>query len=120
VINACRNKGAAPVHIEHIVADRKSYPATGVVRLPPLTRDLEIDYVGLSFVAPQKVLFRYRLEGRDPTWQEPGARRPAFYSDLRRGTYRFRVIASNNTLLQTVQGRRTRPDSACRGQWRRD
>src|SRR6266436_6286308 len=66
------------------------------LRLPPLTRDLEIDYTALSFVVPQKVLFRYRLDGRDSAWQEPGTRRQAFYSDLRPGRYRFRVIACNN------------------------
>jgi hypothetical protein len=59
-----RNTIAPPVHIEQIIADRKRYAASTVVHLPPLTRDLEIDYVGLSFVAPQKVHFRYRLEGR--------------------------------------------------------
>ena len=96
-----------PVHIEQVVADRKSYPVTPVVQLPPLTGDLEIDYVGLSFVAPQKVRFRYRLEGRDQTWQEPGTRRQAFYNDLRPGTYRFRVIASNNDGLER-RGRRAR------------
>ena len=80
-----RNAVPPPVHIERIVADRTSYPAGAAVRLPPLTRDLEVDYVGLSFVAPQKVRFRYRLEGRDDTWQEPGTRRQAFYSDLRPG-----------------------------------
>src|SRR5262249_40936143 len=74
------------------------------VRLPPLTRDLEIDYVALSFVAPQKVSFRYRLEGRDTTWQEPGTRREAFYSDLRPGTYHFRVIASNNAGVWNEEG----------------
>ena len=93
-----------PVHIEQIVADRKRYPATPVVHLPPLTGDLQIDYVGLSFVAPQKVRFRYRLEGRDQAWQEPGTRRQAFYNDLRPGTYRFRVIASNNDGLWNEQG----------------
>src|SRR5258708_3694607 len=91
-----RNSVLPPVHIVQVVADRKSYPSRGLVRLPPRTRDLEIDYVGLSFVAPQKVLFRYRLEGRDGAWREPGTRRQAFYTDLRPGTYRFRVIASNN------------------------
>jgi ligand-binding sensor domain-containing protein len=60
-----------PVHIEQLVADRRQYPATGAIRLPPLTRDVEIDYVGLSFTAPQKVRFRYRLEGREDAWQEP-------------------------------------------------
>jgi signal transduction histidine kinase/ligand-binding sensor domain-containing protein len=99
-----RNAVPPPVHVEQVFADRKSYPAAGVVHLPALTRDVEIDYVGLSFVAPQKVLFRYRLEGRDETWQEPGTRRQAFYSDLRPGTYRFRVIASNNDGLWNEQG----------------
>jgi hypothetical protein len=66
------------------------------LHLPPLTRDLEIDYTALSFVAPQKVRFRYKLEGRDAAWQEPGTRRQAFYTDLRPGKYRFRVIACNN------------------------
>jgi signal transduction histidine kinase len=74
------------------------------VHLPPRTGDLEIDYVGLSFVAPRKVRFRYRLEGRDDTWQDPGARRQAFYTDLRPGTYRFRVMASNNDGLWNEQG----------------
>src|SRR5262249_45357837 len=74
------------------------------LRLPPRTRDVEIDYVGLSFAAPQRVLFRYRLEGRDDVWQEPGTRRQAFYSDLRPGRYRFRVIASNNDGLWNDAG----------------
>ncbi len=85
-----------PVQIEEIVADRKSYAPRKDLRLPPLTRDLEIEYTGLSFEAPQKVRFRYKLEGRDASWQEPGTRRQAFYSDLPPGNYRFRVFACNN------------------------
>ena len=99
-----RNAVPPPVHIEQVIADGKSHAATGTVHLPPLTRDIEIDYVGLSFAAPQKVLFRYRLEGRDDTWQEPGTRRQAFYNDLRPGTYHFRVIASNNDGVWNEQG----------------
>ena len=99
-----RNSVPPPVHIEQVIADRKSYPATGVVHLPPLTRDLEIDYVGLSFVAPQKVLFRYRLEGRDSSWQEPGTRRQAVYNNLGPRSYRLRVIACNNDGLWNEEG----------------
>ena len=99
-----RNTLPPPVHIERVVADRTPYPIEGAVRLPPNTRDLEIDYVGLSFVAPQKVRFRYRLDGRDNTWQDPGTRRQAFYTDLRPGTYRFRVIASNNDGVWNEEG----------------
>jgi signal transduction histidine kinase len=65
---------------------------------------LEIDYAALSFVAPQKVRFRYKLEGHDTEWQEPGSRRQAFYSDLRPGKYRFRVIACNNDGVWNEEG----------------
>ena len=99
-----RNDLPPLVHIEQVIADRQIYPATGTVQLPSLTRDLEIDYVGLSFAAPQKVRFRFHLEGRDTTWQEPETRRQAFYSDLRPGRYRFRVIASNNDGLWNEEG----------------
>jgi signal transduction histidine kinase len=85
-----------PVDINGIVADRKNYSLQGSPRLPPLTRDLEIDYTALSFAVPQKVLFRYMLEGHDAGWQEPGTRRQAFYNDLGPDHYRFHVIASNN------------------------
>lgn len=91
-----RNAAPPPVHIEQVIADRQVYPAAGVLQIPSLTRDLEIDYVGLNFAVPQKVRFRYRLEGRDTNWQEPGARRQAFYSDLRPGRYRFRLTASTD------------------------
>ncbi|HEX4426733.1 MAG TPA: two-component regulator propeller domain-containing protein [Terriglobales bacterium] len=85
-----------PVHIERVIADRKNYLLGEDLRLPALTRDIEIDYAGLSFVVPQKVRFRYKLEGHDADWQEPQTRRQAFYSDLRPGSYRFHVIACNN------------------------
>ena len=85
------------VHIEQVTADRKTYDAASDLRLPPLVRDLEIDYTALSFVAPEKNRFRVKLEGRDPDWQDVGNRRQAFYADLAPGTYRFRVTASNNS-----------------------
>jgi signal transduction histidine kinase/ligand-binding sensor domain-containing protein len=95
---------APPVRIESLIADRKSYPLQQALRLPPHTHDLEIDYTGLSFVVPQKVQFRYRLEGRDKDWQTPGTRRQAFYTDLRPGQYRFHVIASNNDGVWNLSG----------------
>jgi signal transduction histidine kinase len=92
-----------PVFIEGLVADRREFSAdTGMLlppqtlRLPPHTRDLQFNYTALSMVVPQKVRFRYRLEGHDSDWQEVGSRRQAFYNDLPPGDYRFRVIASNN------------------------
>jgi signal transduction histidine kinase/ligand-binding sensor domain-containing protein len=91
-----KNPTPPPVYVEGLVADGKSYSPTSPVTLPPLTRDIRIDYTALSFVMPQRLGFRYLLEGRDKDWEDPGLRRQAFYSDLRPGNYRFRVIASNN------------------------
>jgi signal transduction histidine kinase/ligand-binding sensor domain-containing protein len=99
-----RNSIPPPVHVEEIIADRRSYAPRSNPSLPSLTRALEIDYAALSFVAPQKVRFRYKLEGHDTEWQEPGSRRQAFYSDLRPGKYRFRVIACNNDGVWNEEG----------------
>jgi ligand-binding sensor domain-containing protein len=91
-----RNALPPTVHMEEVIADRTSYSPQQGLRLPALTRDLEFEYTGLSFVAAQKVRFRYKLEGHDSVWQDPGTRRQAFYSDLGPGKYRFRVMACNN------------------------
>jgi ligand-binding sensor domain-containing protein/signal transduction histidine kinase len=94
------NNFPPPVHIEQLIVDRKAYDAisdeSGSLRLPPLIRDLQIDYTALSLVAPEKIRFRYKLEGRDNDWQEVTDRRQVFYNDLPPGNYRFRIIASNN------------------------
>ncbi|MCU1386170.1 MAG: two-component system sensor kinase, partial [Acidobacteria bacterium] len=85
-----------PVHIEHLVADGVEIDTTRPVRLRSLTRDVEIDYTALSLAEPRNVRFRYMLEGFDPEWRNAGARREAFYTNLRPRAYRFRVLASNN------------------------
>jgi signal transduction histidine kinase/ligand-binding sensor domain-containing protein len=85
-----------PVYVGGVVADRKRFDATSLVKVPALSRDLEIDYTAPSFSVPQKVRFRYMLEGRDREWQDAGTRRQAFYTDLKPGHYRFRVTACNS------------------------
>ena len=99
-----KNPTPPPVHIEGLIADGKSYSPASPITLPPLTRDLQIDYTALSFVQPQRVGLRYILEGRDKGWQDPGLRRQAFYNDLRPGNYRFRAIASNNDGVWNTTG----------------
>jgi signal transduction histidine kinase/ligand-binding sensor domain-containing protein len=90
------------VHVEQINADHRSYrsaplaTAGTVVQLPARSRDIDIGYTGLSFANPQKIRFRYKLDGRDLEWQDAGTRRQVFYSDLAPGRYRFHVTASNS------------------------
>jgi signal transduction histidine kinase/ligand-binding sensor domain-containing protein len=96
------NKISPMVHIERIVADRElrwqnlSASALSNLNLPALSRDVEIDYTGLSLGAPERIRFRYKLEGHDRDWQDVGTRRQAFYNDLPPRKYRFRITAANN------------------------
>jgi signal transduction histidine kinase/ligand-binding sensor domain-containing protein len=86
-----------PVHIEQVTADDKIYDATNGLRLPPRIRNLAIDYTALSFVAPEKMRFRYTLEGQNRNWHEVINDRQVQYTNLAPGPYRFRVVASNNS-----------------------
>jgi signal transduction histidine kinase len=53
-------------------------------------------YTAPSFIAPENVHFKYKLEGFDPDWIDGGNRRVAYYTNLRPGNYKFRVMAANN------------------------
>jgi signal transduction histidine kinase len=62
--------------------------------IPIRSKNLEINYVGISLTSPQRVTYRYRLEGEDTQWQQAGTRRQALYTSLAPGRYRFHVSAS--------------------------
>jgi signal transduction histidine kinase/ligand-binding sensor domain-containing protein len=85
-----------PVHIEQVTADDTVRDPAPGLKLPALTRYLAIDYTALSLAAPEKVHFRYKLDGFDKTWREVVNVRQALYTNLPPKDYRFRVIASNN------------------------
>ena len=93
---AARLMAAAPppVRIEEVQADGRTLPNLGGVIAPPGRGDLNVQYTGLSFVAPEKVRFRYRLDGYDRDWVDAEHRRMAFYSNLPPGNYQFRVQAA--------------------------
>ena len=99
-----KNNLPPPVHVETVkVGDKVVAPADGIV-LNHNTRNIEIGYTALSLSIPERVLFRYKLEGHDTQWQEPGTRRQAFYNDLRPGKYKFRVIACNGDGVWNEKG----------------
>ncbi|HLP08164.1 MAG TPA: two-component regulator propeller domain-containing protein [Opitutaceae bacterium] len=96
-----------PVVLGSFVVDgRANASIRGVAteQLAPDHRRLEFRYSGLSFVAPDKVRFKYRLIGIDRDWIDAGAKRTAFYSRLPAGNYQFRVIACNNDGLWNTEG----------------
>jgi len=57
---------------------------------------VRIEYTALSLSIPERVRFRYRLEGVDKNWQDAGTRRTAFYTKLPPGNFHFHVMACNN------------------------
>ena len=89
--------GVAPqVTIEQVSVDDVPEASAGEMTVPPGHSHYEFDYAGLSFVAPQKVEYRYQLAGFDRDWVDAGTRRVAYYTNLPHGHYTFRVIARNN------------------------
>jgi signal transduction histidine kinase len=72
--------------------------------LPPGRGELEVEYTALSFIAPQNLRFRYRLEGFDHVWVDAGNRRSALYANLKPGKYRFHVQACNSDDVWNTDG----------------
>jgi len=94
-----------PVAVERFAVDdaEQALHATDLA-IPAGHNHFQIEYAGLSFVAPQKVRYRYMLEGFDRTWTDAGSRRTAYYTSIPPGHYTFRVQAANNDGLWNTQG----------------
>jgi signal transduction histidine kinase/CheY-like chemotaxis protein len=95
------NRLQPPLKIEAIKADNGEIllpfsPKGQTLIFSPGTERFEIKYTALSFLAPKKVRFKYKLEGFDREWLDVGSRRSAFYTKLSPGDYTFRVTACNN------------------------
>jgi diguanylate cyclase (GGDEF)-like protein len=93
-----------PVRVEEAIVDKQKLDPAQETELLPGAGALEFHYTALSFLAPQRVRFRYRLEGFDHEWIEAGTRRAAYYTNTPPGTYRFRVIACNNDGVWNEKG----------------
>jgi ligand-binding sensor domain-containing protein/signal transduction histidine kinase len=84
-----------PVLIDSVVLNRKDVTFKDGLEIPSGQQNLEIHYAGLSFIRPELVSFRYKIEGLDADWVEAGNRRAAFYSYVPAGNYTFKVMAAN-------------------------
>jgi len=101
------NMVAPPVALERFAVDdldQALHAAGSSLVVPAGHVHFQFDYAGLSFTAPQKVRYRYMLEGFDKGWTEAGTRRAAYYTSLPPGRYTFRVQAANNDGMWNTTG----------------
>jgi ligand-binding sensor domain-containing protein/signal transduction histidine kinase len=92
------DRGSLPAltQIEELAADGQALDLRGARKVPSGRRRVTVSFAGLSLGVPERIRFRYRLDGFDRDWSEPVAERQAVYTNLPPGPYRFRVIASNS------------------------
>jgi ligand-binding sensor domain-containing protein/signal transduction histidine kinase len=98
----------ALVHVEGISADGRPIYITHSIRIPAPHHRVTFSYSALSLSVPERIRFKYKLDGFDQSWSEPSATREAVYTNLDSGSYRFHLIASNsegiwNSLESTLQ-----------------
>lgn len=99
-----RNTIAPPVAIRALTAGGRRHSTADALSLAAGTRDLQVDYTALSLSRPDRIRFRYRLDGLDEGWVDAGSRRQAFYTNLDPGRYSFRVAAANESGIWNESG----------------
>jgi ligand-binding sensor domain-containing protein/signal transduction histidine kinase len=104
-----RNSSPVRVVIEEVIADKQMVAARpemerGKTVIPPGRGELEFHYTALSFTAPEKNRFKFKLEGSDPDWVDAVNRRVAYYNNLKPGDYSFKVIACNHDGVWNAAG----------------
>lgn len=85
-----------PVYIERLVSDNTELPLGEQINLPYDKAFLQVHYTALNFQSPEKVKFRYKLEGLNENWFEVGTRRSALFTKIPPGEYTFKVTANSN------------------------
>ncbi|MDQ6631329.1 MAG: ATP-binding protein, partial [Verrucomicrobiota bacterium] len=113
------NTNPPPIVLEEIIVDRQLVVASDMAKvtsptyssaesftrtIPAGRRELEFHFAALSFQAPEKNQFKYKLQGVDSDWVDAGPRRVAYYNNLSPGTYRFEVTACNNDGIWNEKG----------------
>jgi len=95
-LRADRKSAPVIVQIESLSADGNSLDPQAPIQVPPDTHRLRFSYSGLSLSTPERIRFKYKLDGFDKDWSEPVSTRAAVYTNVGWGSYTFRVMASNS------------------------
>lgn len=98
------NPHSPPVVIEELLVNGKSADISNPIQLTAEGQEFIFRYTALSLTAPEKIVFKYKLEGLDDDWIDGGNNREARYMHLPDGNYRFRVIAANSDSIWNEKG----------------
>ncbi len=91
-----------PVHIESVRVGGEPVPVDDTVTIPADRRELEVRYTGLSFIAPERMRFRYRL-GETSPWVDVGNRRSLLLAHPPAGEYTLEILAANEDGIWSEQ-----------------
>lgn len=103
-VRATNNLAPVLVKIEEVSADGIPSDLGEAIRIPSSRQRTTFHFAGLSLSVPERVRYRYRLDGFDRGWSEPVTTQEAIYTNLSPGSYRFRVIACNSDGVWNYDG----------------
>jgi ligand-binding sensor domain-containing protein/signal transduction histidine kinase len=95
-IRATNSLATVLVKVEGVSADGVQSDLEQPIRISSVSQRTTFNYAGLSLSVPERVRYRYRLDGFDRGWSAPVATQEAIYTNLSPGSYRFHVIACNS------------------------
>ncbi len=73
------------------------------LRLPYNRDHLTFEFTGISLAYPERVRYRYMLEGLDPDWSPITSTDRVIYSNIPPGDYTFKVLARNASGIWTEE-----------------
>ncbi len=83
-----------PMVVETVQINGRTWNPKVYVKAPTGKGEMEFHYTALEYTQPDKVHFRYLLEGYDKDWVDAGTRRVAYYTNLPPGDYNFHAMAA--------------------------
>ncbi|NYF88991.1 two-component regulator propeller domain-containing protein [Tunturiibacter empetritectus] len=103
-IRAARGAALVLAKIDAVAVDGDLVDIKTAVRIPSARQRVTFGFSGVNLALPERVRYRYRLDGFDRGWSEPVEVRDAFYTNLGPGSYKFRVIAANSDGVWNLDG----------------
>jgi ligand-binding sensor domain-containing protein len=93
--NIKNNMFSPPVYISDVLINNESRDLKDLKSLSHIENFLTIKYNGISYKEPGTILYKYKLEGMDTTWNYTKYTSLTF-NTIPPGTYKFVIYAKNN------------------------